>query len=219
MHHTSPLTRLEQTDLPLSRGGRLGWTATRAQPTPHPRSPDGRNAGWRHLDSFDPAGHARIPRSTPWFTAWDLAFHTIPWGPPRPGASPSTSCWSCSGSGSGLARPAYEWSFDDVDPPVRALAPRRVFLIDGPPGPATSSAASSTSCCSSFTWWLDRINPDGNNLFGGTNSAWTTSRRSIGRTFPEGFRLDQGEDAAWMAYFTAGHAHPSGDPGGARRRG
>ena len=44
------------------------------------------------------------------------------------------------------ALPAYEWNFDDVNPPVHAWAALRVFEIDGARRPRRSSAGCSTSC-------------------------------------------------------------------------
>ena len=45
------------------------------------------------------------------------------------------------------ALPAYEWSFDDVNPPVHAMAAVRVFHIDGARD-GSSSSGSSRSCSS-----------------------------------------------------------------------
>ena len=50
----------------------------RRQPPPPPARRGGRNAGWRHLDSFDVLAMPD-PWEYPWFAAWDLAFHAIPW--------------------------------------------------------------------------------------------------------------------------------------------
>ena len=61
-----------------------GSTATRAQPPPPAAHRDGRNGGWRHLDSFDVLAMPD-PWEYPWFAAWDLAFHAVAVGAPRPG--------------------------------------------------------------------------------------------------------------------------------------
>ena len=53
------------------------------QPPPPPGHRSGRNAGWRHLDAFDVLAMPD-PWEYPWFAAWDLAFHAVAVGPPRP---------------------------------------------------------------------------------------------------------------------------------------
>ena len=64
------------------------------------------------------------------------------------------------------ALPAYEWNFDDVNPPVHAMAALRVFVIDG--GTDTDFLERVfQKLLLNFTWWLNRQDPDGNNLFGG----------------------------------------------------
>ena len=54
-----------------------GWTATPGSPH-RPRHDTGRNSGWRHLDAFDVLAMPD-PWEYPWFAAWDLAFHAVPW--------------------------------------------------------------------------------------------------------------------------------------------
>ena len=83
----------------------------------------------------------------------------------RPGTSLSTPSASLSSTPSSRSRswcffgrewmmhpngqiPAYEWAFDDVNPPVHAWAAWRVYKIDataGRQGDRLSSSASSTS--------------------------------------------------------------------------
>ena len=64
------------------------------------------------------------------------------------------------------ALPAYEWNFDDVNPPVHALAAIRVFVIDGGTDFDFLERVFQKLLLN-FTWWLNRQDPDGNNLFGG----------------------------------------------------
>src|SRR5690606_29033121 len=66
--------------------------------------------------------------------------------------------------------PAYEWNFDDVNPPVHAWAAFRVFKIDEkkngkPDVKFLASVFQKLLLC--FTWWVNRKDKMGNNIFGG----------------------------------------------------
>ena len=137
------------------------------QPAPPAGHRTGRNAGWRHLDSFDVLAMPD-PWEYPWFAAWDLAFHTITWAHLDPAFAKYQLLvllreWFQHPNG---ALPAYEWSFDDVNPPVHALAAIRVFVIDGGTDLDFLKRVFHKLLLN-FTWWLNRQDPDGNNLFGG----------------------------------------------------
>ena len=99
------------------------------EPPPPPGIDTGRNAGWRHLDAFDVLAMPD-PWEYPWFAAWDLAFHSVVWAHLDPAFAKYQLLvllkeWFLHPNG---ALPAYEWSFDDVNPPVHALAAIRVFV-------------------------------------------------------------------------------------------
>ena len=84
----------------------------------------------------------------PWFAAWDLAFHAITLAHVDPSFAKYqllVMCreWFQHPNG---ALPAYEWSFDDVNPPVHALAAVAVWRIDGAAGHGVPRRGSSTSC-------------------------------------------------------------------------
>ena len=64
------------------------------------------------------------------------------------------------------ALPAYEWNFDDVNPPVHVMAALRVFVIDGGNDREFLERVFQKLLLN-FTWWLNRQDPDGNNVFGG----------------------------------------------------
>ena len=125
------------------------------------------------------------PWEYPWFAAWDLAFHTITWAHLDPAFAKYQLLvllreWFQHPNG---ALPAYEWSFDDVNPPVHALAAIRVFVIDG----ATDLDFLERifqKLLLNFTWWLNREDPEGNNIFGGGFLGSTTSVPSIVHTCP-----------------------------------
>ena len=172
------------------------------QPPPPPGHRSGRNSGWRHLDSFDVLAMPD-PWEYPWFAAWDLAFHTITWAHLDPAFAKYQLLvllreWFLHPNG---ALPAYEWSFDDVNPPVHALAALRVFVIDG----ATDLDFLERvfqKLLLNFTWWLNRQDPDGNNIFGGGFLGLDNISPIDRSHLPPGFKLDQADGTAWMAYYS-----------------
>ena len=174
-------------------------------PASHRRRPGtatGRNAGWRHLDSFDVLAMPD-PWEYPWFAAWDLAFHTIPWAHLDPAFAKYQLLvllreWFQHPNG---ALPAYEWNFDDVNPPVHALAALRVFVIDGSKDYDFLERVFQKLLLN-FTWWLNRQDPDGNNLFGGGFLGLDNISPIDRSNLPPGMRLEQADGTAWMAYYS-----------------
>ena len=88
-----------------------------------PSGRTGRNADWRHLDAADVLSMPD-PWEYPWFAAWDLAFHSVTLAHVDPAFAKYqllVLCreWFLHPDG---ALPAYEWDFDDVNPPVHAWA-------------------------------------------------------------------------------------------------
>jgi hypothetical protein len=104
----------------------------------------------------------------------------------------------------GGALPAYEWSFDDVNPPVHAWAAMKVFEID-----AASTGVRDYAFLErvfqklllNFTWWVNREDPEGNNVFEGgflgLDNVGPVDRSHL----PPGYRLDQTDGTAWMAFY------------------
>ena len=97
--------------------------------------------------------------------------------------------------------PSYEWSFDDVNPPVHALAAIRVFVIDGGTDLDFLKRVFHKLLLN-FTWWLNRQDPDGNNLFGGGFLGLDNISPIDRSHLPPGFKLDQADGTAWMAYYS-----------------
>jgi hypothetical protein len=172
------------------------------QPVPPAGHRFGRNSGWRHLDSFDVLAMPD-PWEYPWFAAWDLAFHTIPWAHLDPAFAKYQLLvllreWFLHPNG---ALPAYEWSFDDVNPPVHALAALRVFVIDGA-ADLDFLERVFQKLLLNFTWWLNREDPEGNNLFGGGFLGLDNISPIDRSHLPPGVKLDQADGTAWMAYYS-----------------
>ena len=75
----------------------------------------------------------------PWYAAWDLAFHMIPFARLDPAFAKEQLIAACCASGTCTPTgrfPAYEFDFGDVNPPVHAWACWRVYKMTGAAGPA-----------------------------------------------------------------------------------
>ena len=107
----------------------------------------------------------------PWFAAWDLAFHMIPFSKIDPHFAKKQLNlflreWYMHPNGQ---MPAYEFAFGDVNPPVHAWAAWRVYKMTGPRGQRDRAFLESTfqKLLLNFTWWVNRKDAEGNNLFSG----------------------------------------------------
>src|SRR5262249_48826087 len=99
------------------------WLAKRGVTRDTSESDGGRNHHWFHMYSTDVIS---MPDKWeyPWFAAWDLAFHAAAFGFIDPSFARDQLDLML------LERyqppngqlPAYEWNFDDVNPPVHAWA-------------------------------------------------------------------------------------------------
>ena len=65
------------------------------------------------------------------------------------------------------ALPAYEWSFDDVNPPVHALAALARLARSTARGTCEFLERIFHKLLMNFTWWLNREDAEGNDLFSG----------------------------------------------------
>jgi hypothetical protein len=174
------------------------------EPSPPPDRLRGRNHDWRHLDAFDVLAMPD-PWEYPWFAAWDLAFHCIPWAHLDPAFAKYQLVvllreWFQHPNG---ALPAYEWNFDDVNPPVHALAALRVFVIDGGRDREFLERVFQKLLIN-FTWWLNREDPDGNNVFSGGFLGLDNISPIDRSNLPPGFTLEQADGTAWMAFYSLG---------------
>lgn len=173
------------------------------QPAPPDRHRHIRNDRWRHLDANDILA---MPDTWeyPWFAAWDLAFHTIPWAHLDPAFAKYQLIvllreWFLHPDG---ALPAYEWSFDDINPPVHALAALRVFAIDGARDTEFLERVFQKLLVN-FTWWLNREDPDGNNVFSGGFLGLDNISPVDRSHLPPGVRVEQADGTGWMAFYSA----------------
>jgi hypothetical protein len=137
-----------------------------------------------------------------WFAAWDLAFHTVVFAHIDPEFAKYQLLtllreWYMHPNG---ALPAYEWNFDDVNPPVHAWAAIRVFEIDGARD-FDFLARVFHKLLINFTWWVNRVDVDGNNVFEGGFLGLDNIGPIDRSHLPEGYRINQVDGTAWMAFY------------------
>jgi hypothetical protein len=174
-----------------------------AGPQPPGSRLDGRNAGWRHLDSRDIIS---MPDKWeyPWFAAWDLAFHCIALARVDPAFAKEQLLllcreWYMHPNGQ---LPAYEWAFGDVNPPVQAWAALNVFHISGSDDYEFLERMFHKLSLN-FTWWVNRKDQEGNNVFeGGFLGLDNIGPIDRSAELPLRGRLEQSDGTAWMAKFS-----------------
>ena len=172
------------------------------QPAPPRSRLHGRNARWRHLQSFDVLAMPD-PWEYPWFAAWDLGFHAVAWAHLDPAFAKYQMLvllreWFQHPDG---ALPAYEWNFDDLNPPVHVMAALRVYRIDGSRDREFLERVFQKLLVN-YTWWLNQQDADGDNVFGGGFLGLDNISPIDRSNLPDGVRLEQADGTAWMAYYT-----------------
>jgi Mannosylglycerate hydrolase MGH1-like glycoside hydrolase domain len=169
---------------------------------PHPRRRHGRNSHWWHMNSCDIL-LMPDPWEYPWYAAWDLAFHCVAVARVDPGFAKEQLLlllreWYMHPNGQ---IPAYEWAFGDVNPPVHAWAALRVFHLDGARD-FDFLARILHKLLLNFTWWVNRKDAEGNNVFeGGFLGLDNVGPFDRSAALPVGGRLEQSDGTAWMAMY------------------
>ncbi|NOU31728.1 MAG: glucosidase [Polyangiaceae bacterium] len=177
-----------------------------ASPPPPPARELVRNRNWKHVYSRDVLS---MPDKWeyPWFAAWDLAFHMIPFADVDPDFAKQQLIlllreWYMHPSGQ---IPAYEFSFDDVNPPVHAWCAWQVYRREKKKtgkGDRVFLARVFHKLLLNFTWWVNREDVDGNNLFaGGFLGLDNVGIFDRSQGLPLGGRLNQADGTAWMAFY------------------
>jgi len=166
----------------------------------------GRNSKWRHVYAEDILS---MPDKWeyPWFASWDLCFHTVALARVDLDFAKQQIMllcreWYMSPEGQ---VPAYEWAFDDVNPPVQAWAAlqiadyeRRTF--------GTRDLDFLRSVFDHgllyFMWWVNRKDADGNNLFqGGFLGLDNIAAFDRSAALPGGGQLYQADGTSWVGFF------------------
>jgi hypothetical protein len=164
----------------------------------------GRNRDWKHFGAEDILS---MPDNWeyPWFAAWDLAFHMIPFAHLDPFFAKHQLVlllreWYMHPNGQ---IPAYEFAFSDVNPPLHAWAAWRVYKMSAPKGQRDRVFLSRVfqKLLLNFTWWVNRKDAEGNNLFSGgflgLDNIGVFDRGQLG----PGEELEQADGTAWMAFY------------------
>ena len=173
-----------------------------AQPVPPSGRRTGRNHEWRHLNAADVL-LMPDPWEYPWFAAWDLAFQCVAMAHLDPSFAKAQLLllcreWYMHPNGQ---LPAYEWGFSDVNPPVHAWAALRVHEIDGGTDHAFLARVFHKLLLN-FTWWVNRKDAEGNNVFeGGFLGLDNIGPFDRSSALPAGGVLEQSDGSAWMAKF------------------
>ncbi len=174
----------------------------------HAQNSGVRNTSWFHLNAGDVIS---MPDKWeyPWFAAWDLALQTVP-----------LSLVDVDFAKEQLELfltdrylhpngqiPAYEWNFSDVNPPLHAWAALYLYeherAIRGE-GDAEFLERVFQRLLANFTWWVNRKDPDGRNLFqGGFLGLDNIGVFDRSAPLPGGGSLEQADGTAWMAFFSA----------------
>ncbi len=177
-----------------------------AGPEPPTERLHGRNKDWTHLYNDDIIS---MPDKWeyPWYAAWDLAFHCIPLAIIDPDYAKEQLIlllreWYMHPNGQ---LPAYEWAFGDVNPPVHAWAAWRVYKIERRiRGVADRSFLEKIfhKLLLNFTWWVNRKDPDGHNIFqGGFLGLDNIGVFDRSAPLPTGGHLEQSDGTSWMGMY------------------
>ncbi|MCI0612998.1 glucosidase [bacterium] len=177
-----------------------------AQPAPPAERLNGRNKEWTHLYNDDIIS---MPDKWeyPWYAAWDLAFHCISLALVDPDFAKEqlvllTREWYMHPNGQ---LPAYEWAFGDVNPPVHAWAAWRVYKIEQKrrgQGDRTFLKRIFQKLTLNFTWWVNRKDADGRNIFqGGFLGLDNIGVFDRSAPLPTGGHIAQSDGTSWMGMY------------------
>jgi len=143
----------------------------------------------------------------PWFASWDLAFHALAlstvdldYAKEQLSLLLSESFLHPTGQ-----IPAYEWNFSDVNPPVHAWATMFLYqtqqALNGQED-IDFLKRSFAKLTLNFTWWVNRKDRFGKNLFeGGFLGLDNIGVFDRSAELPTGGHLEQADGTSWIALF------------------
>lgn len=166
----------------------------------------GRNATWKYLKNQDILS---MPDNWeyPWYAAWDTAFHCITLAIVDPLFAKHQLVilmreWYMDPKGQ---LPAYEWDFNDVNPPVHAFAALQVYRVEKRmtgKGDVDFLKTIFQKLIINFTWWINRKDADGNSIFeGGFLGLDNIGIFDRSKAFPGGLILEQADGTSWMGMY------------------
>ena len=179
-----------------------------ASPAPSQQRLNARNSKWGHLNTRDIIS---MPDKWeyPWFASWDLAFHCLPLSTvdmvfAKHQLSLLIMDWYMHPNGQ---LPAYEWDFGDANPPVHAMITWNIYQKDK----AANDGKGDTfflerifhKLMLNFTWWVNRKDALGNNIFeGGFLGLDNIGVFDRNTKLPFGETLEQSDGTSWMATYS-----------------
>ncbi|MFT4204961.1 MAG: glucosidase [Chitinophagaceae bacterium] len=176
-------------------------------PPPPPGHRTSRNAQWTNIDNRDIIS---VPDKWefPWYACWDSAFHCVAFVLidaefAKEQLMLFTREWYMHPNGQ---LPAYEWNFSDTNPPVHAWAALEVYRIDAllNDGDGDGDFLESVfhKLLFNFTWWVNRKDHDGSNIFaGGFLGLDNIGVFDRSTELPNGARMEQSDGTSWMAMY------------------
>jgi hypothetical protein len=182
------------------------WLKEHGADPMRPRPRHIRNSEWYHMIN-DHVISMPDKWEYPWYAAWDLAFHTV---------ALSTVDVDLAKEQLDLVLqefflhptgqiPAYEWNFSDVNPPVHAWATLFLYRTDQAlkgKRDLEFLKRSFAKLTLNFSWWVNRKDRYGNNLFqGGFLGLDNIGVFDRSAPLPTGGHLEQADGTAWVALF------------------
>ena len=179
----------------------------KTMPTPPSSRLSGRNSNWKHLNNADIIS---MPDKWeyPWYASWDLAFHCVSMSLVDIDFAKNQMLlimreWYMQPNGQ---IPAYEWSFDDVNPPVHAWAALKIYNIERKKnGKQDISFLKKvfSKLLLNFTWWVNRKDDKNNNIFEGGFLGLDNIGIFDRSNLPKGLLLEQADATSWMAMYAS----------------
>jgi len=179
-----------------------------AGPPPPAQRLTERNSKWEHLNTADIIS---MPDKWeyPWFASWDLAFHCLPLSRIDMDFAKKQLLllvrdWYMHPNGE---LPAYEWDFADANPPVHAKATWEIYKADKAGNNGTGDVYFLERIfhrlLMNFTWWVNRKDAAGNNVFeGGFLGLDNIGVFDRNTHLPMGEHLEQADGTSWMAMYS-----------------
>jgi hypothetical protein len=165
-----------------------------------------RNSTWKNVDAVDIIS---MPDKWeyPWFATWDWAFHCWPLSLIDPVFAKDQLRLIISDQYTKHDQiPAYEWNFDDLNPPVLVWAAWRIYKIEGKQFNTKDIAFLDEIFQKlelNFSWWYDYEGVDHNGLFqGGFMGLDNINIFDRSKLEIEGAHLDQADTTAWMGLYS-----------------
>jgi hypothetical protein len=163
-----------------------------------------RNSQWQHLYNFDIVS---MPDKWeyPWYASWDLGFQAVAFALIDPEFAKDQLLLLVKDRfmHPNGQLPAYEWRFDDANPPVHAWATWRVYQMEKAlkgQGDVDFLERVFHKLLLNFSWWVNRKDAEGRNIFqGGFLGLDNIALFDRSAAMAPGYQLDQADGTAWVA--------------------